>query len=137
MHFKSVCLLSALLSLSSTAVASKTCSGEGTGPLKKEINFLKAAVTQYHLTNPLDDGVACACYLLQKFDRNAVFREGEEGYLKEAHGYWTATVWTTPRCIFTPSGASDVARGITIVRDCKAVFAVKGGGHYPVGSILQ
>ena len=135
MHLKSVCLLSAFFSLSSTAVASKTCPGKDTGPSKREINFLKGAVTQYQLTNPLNDEVACACYLLRKFDKYALSWEGEEEYLKEANGYWSATVWTTPRCIFTPSGASDVAKGITIMRECKALFAVKGGGHYPVRSI--
>ncbi|RPB28700.1 FAD-binding domain-containing protein [Terfezia boudieri ATCC MYA-4762] len=131
MHLKSVCLLSAIFSLSSTAVASKSCSGKDTGSSRREINFLKGAVTQYQLTNPLNDGVACACYLLRKFDRYAVFREGEEEYLREANGYWSATVWTTPRCIFTPSGASDVAKGIAIMKECRALFAVKGGGHYP------
>jgi len=137
MHLKSVCLLSAFFSLSTLAVASKPCPGKDTGPSKREINFLKGAVTQYQLTNPLNDGVACACYLLRKYDQYAVSQVGEEEYLKEANGYWSATVWTTPRCIFTPSGASDVAKGITIMRECKALFAVKGGGHYPVGLILH
>jgi len=137
MHLKSVCLLSAFFSLSSTAVASKTCSGEGAGPSKREINFLKGAVTQYQLTNPLNDGVDCACFLLRRFNKYAVFHEDEEEYLGEANGYWSSTVWTTPKCIFTPSGASDVAKGITIMRECKALFAVKGGGHYPVSSIVQ
>ena len=132
MHLKSAVLLSILSSLSFAAYASKTCSGEAASPSPAELNYIKGAVAEYKLTNPYDDEVACGCYLLKKFSKYAVFEVGEKEYLKEANGYWSSTVWTTPRCIFSPSGASDVAKGVTVLRECKALFAVKGGGHYPV-----
>lgn len=129
MHLKSVYLLSLLPSLSSAAAKGSRQDG---GPTLSERTYLKAAVTEYQLRNPHKDGVACGCDLLKKFGEYAVYEEGDVEYVTEANGYWSATVWTKPRCIFSPDAAGDVARGVAILKECKALFAVKGGGHYPV-----
>ena len=38
----------------------------------------------------------------------------------------------SPRCIFTPENAQDVAGALTVIVATKTVFAVRGAGHMPI-----
>lgn len=70
--------------------------------------------------------------MLKKFAKDALAEEGEVEYTRAAEGYFSTTDWLNPRCVFTPLGVSDVAKGVAILKECKAKFAVKGGGHMVV-----
>ncbi|KAF8477448.1 hypothetical protein BDZ91DRAFT_633580, partial [Kalaharituber pfeilii] len=78
------------------------------------------------------DGTDCACVLLKRFSKDSLFMDDDTQYMDERTAYWSATDWLSPRCIFIPDGAGDVAKGVAVLRECGAEFAVKGGGHMPL-----
>ena len=78
-------------------------------------------------------GSICGCTLLSIFAFGKVYWPGSSQYLTESTTkYWSKTSWNNPRCIFVPTTAKDVAKGVSIVNTCSAEFAIRGGGHMPV-----
>lgn len=79
-------------------------------------------------------GSICGCTLLSLLvGRGKVFVPGTGKYTEESTTkFWSQTSWNTPRCVFVPTSANDVAKGIKIMGTCQAEFAIRGGGHMPV-----
>ncbi|KAG8716975.1 hypothetical protein FRC09_014933 [Ceratobasidium sp. 395] len=60
---------------------------------------------------------------------NQVVRPLSPGYVSENSAYWSSTCQLAPKCIFTPTSASDVSVAIKILTTGNCEFAVRGGGH--------
>ncbi|KAF8460077.1 hypothetical protein BDZ91DRAFT_700669 [Kalaharituber pfeilii] len=75
----------------------------------------------------------CGCTLLSVFAIGKVHFRGSAKYETESTTkFWSKTSWNTPACVFVPTSAKDVAKGITIATLCGSEFAIRGGGHMPV-----
>ncbi|KAF8461980.1 hypothetical protein BDZ91DRAFT_784617 [Kalaharituber pfeilii] len=78
----------------------------------------------------------CGCTLLSIysfFGESEVFYSGSSTYASETQGqFWSQTLWTTPKCVFVPRTAKDVAKGVFIATLCRSEFGVRGGGHMVV-----
>ncbi|KAH7082487.1 FAD binding domain-containing protein [Paraphoma chrysanthemicola] len=77
------------------------------------------------------EDVACATLRLRY--PSFTFLPGSAGYTYETTTpYWSATVYSTPKCVFVPQNAQHVSFAITTFTLTLSKFAVRGGGHMPI-----
>jgi len=57
---------------------------------------------------------------------------GSAAYQAEATNYYDLREDLSPKCIFVPANANDVAKGVVVLEVCKSEFAIRGAGHMPV-----
>ncbi|SPO04344.1 related to 6-hydroxy-d-nicotine oxidase [Cephalotrichum gorgonifer] len=78
--------------------------------------------------------VAAACVGLALVLPGKVFFPNTTPY-NEHNSYWSARQdELTPNCFVAPHSASDVSKALKVLRDTKAPFTVKSGGHVPFPS---
>ena len=78
-------------------------------------------------------GLTCACEILDFLLPGQVFLPGAINYTIENTHYWDLREDLSPKCVFVPETTHDVAKGVLILKSCQSQFAVRGGGHMPVG----
>ncbi|KAG8763552.1 hypothetical protein FRC12_008494 [Ceratobasidium sp. 428] len=72
----------------------------------------------------------CCDQLQAQFKSSSqVTRPLSPGYVSENSAYWSSTCQLAPKCIFTPTSASDVSAAVKILTAGNCEFAVRGGGH--------
>ncbi|KAI0425481.1 FAD-binding domain-containing protein [Xylaria sp. FL1042] len=54
---------------------------------------------------------------------------GSQDYITSSQDYWSDNCWQYAGCIFTPSNAGDLAKGMSIITTSQTVFSVRSGGH--------
>lgn len=79
-------------------------------------------------------GSTCACGILEFILPGQVFLPGATNYTVENTHYWDLREDLSPKCVFVPETAHDVAKGVLVLKSCKSQFAIRGGGHMPVSS---
>lgn len=84
----------------------------------------------------VSDNVKCACTGLSNHSSNFTLFSNSTAYETQRVNVWDKRANLHPACIYLPSTADDVAKGVEILSTCKAQFAVKGGGHMNVRIIL-
>ncbi|KAH6880694.1 FAD binding domain-containing protein [Thelonectria olida] len=77
----------------------------------------------------LETGAACACEKLSAKYGNEILTSDSTNYTEEATAYWDIRSDLSPKCIFLPKAADEVADAISIVYSCGTQFAIRGGGH--------
>jgi hypothetical protein len=96
-----------------------------------------ASLINAHLLshNDLELGPDCGCTVLRgifsEFPSKLLF-PGKSNYTSEATHYYDLRSDLSPKCIFVPTCANDVAKAVVVLNACQATFAVRGGGHMPV-----
>lgn len=94
-----------------------------------------SSITSYQEANfGTTYGSTCACATLSVLFKSKVLYPGTAAYTTEATHYWDIKEALSPKCIFVPASANDAAKGVVALNVCKSQFAVRGGGHMPVGS---
>ncbi|KAJ5217446.1 oxidase/Diels-Alderase [Penicillium chermesinum] len=80
-----------------------------------------------------DSGCLSACDILQTGfpDRIATVAANESTYTQEADAYWSASAWTAPTCIYTPTTLDELKAAILAAQRTQCKFAVRSGGHSP------
>ena len=78
-------------------------------------------------------GPTCACRILDFLLPGQVYLPGAINYTIENTHYWDLREDLSPKCVFVPETTHDVAKGVLILKSCQSQFAVRGGGHMPVG----
>ncbi|KAF2224688.1 putative FAD dependent oxidoreductase [Elsinoe ampelina] len=73
------------------------------------------------------------CEVLRKSYPNFTSFPNSTAYTADNTDYWTAASSLGPACIFAPNRAQDLGTAILLLRTAKASFAVRGGGHMPIG----
>jgi len=95
----------------------------------------RIAITALQATNfGTNLGSTCACTILNSLFRGKVLFPGSAAYTAEATHYWDLRADLSPKCVFVPATARDVAKGVVALDVCKSQFAIRAGGHMPVGS---
>ena len=79
-------------------------------------------------------GVRCACAKLSAQYNDSVLFQNSTNYAAETTAYWDVRSDMSPKCIFLPSTAEQVANAVSIFSSCGAEFAIRGGGHMNVSS---
>ena len=93
----------------------------------------RAALTTFQATNfGTKLGSTCACTTLKAFFPGKVLSPGSSAYTGEATFYYDLRVDLSPKCIFVPVTANDVAQGVVVLEACQSQFAIRGRGHMPV-----
>jgi hypothetical protein len=69
------------------------------------------------------------CAALASVLPSKVFYAGSAVYKYENQEFWSNTEILSPLCIFRPTSAADVAKGIKTLKASAGSFAVRGGGH--------
>lgn len=82
------------------------------------------------------NGVSCACTQLSTQYEGSVLFQDSANYTAETTAYWDVRSDMSPRCIFLPTSADQVANAVSIFASCGAEFAVRGGGHMNVSSSM-
>ncbi|KAH7127623.1 hypothetical protein EDB81DRAFT_846450 [Dactylonectria macrodidyma] len=77
----------------------------------------------------LSTGADCACSKLSAEYGNAVLASNSTNYTIEATASWDIRSYLSPKCIFLPTDADQVANAVSIFSSCGSQFAVRGGGH--------
>ncbi|KAI4913139.1 hypothetical protein J4E85_010872 [Alternaria conjuncta] len=81
----------------------------------------------------LSGGEQAACSKLRSKYPDSTFSPGTSGYLYETQEpYWSATVYSSPACVFVPQNAQQVAYAVTTMTLTRSKFAMRGGGHMPI-----
>lgn len=94
----------------------------------------RLAITNLQVTNfGTKLGSTCACTILNGLFRGKVLFPGSAAYTAEATHYWDLRADLSPKCVFVPATASDVAKGVVALNVCQSQFAIRAGGHMPVG----
>ncbi|KAL8644073.1 MAG: hypothetical protein Q9226_007950 [Calogaya cf. arnoldii] len=75
---------------------------------------------------------AVICSTLDKAFPGQIQQPGSSNYTTETTSYWSFRDYLRPFCVFTPTGSSDLAKGVKILADSNTHFAVRSGGHSPV-----
>jgi len=97
----------------------------------------RSLITNFWATNlSTSIGSTCACTILSSLFQGKVLSPGSPAYTSEATHFWDLRENLSPKCIFVPATANDVAKGVVILDVCQSQFAVRGGGHMPVGSAV-
>ncbi|KAF4552821.1 FAD-binding domain-containing protein 14 [Elsinoe fawcettii] len=73
------------------------------------------------------------CEVLRTFYPDVTSFPNSTAYNADNTDYWTAASSLGPACIFAPTRAQDLGTAILLLRTAKAPFAVRGGGHMPIG----
>lgn len=96
-----------------------------------------AVITEYKAKNSgTTTGSTCACTVLSGLYKDKVFFPGSGTYTYESKThFYDLREDLSPKCVFVPKTANDVAKGVTVFKVCGSQFAVRGGGHHPVSSI--
>ncbi|KAF7551803.1 hypothetical protein G7Z17_g4756 [Cylindrodendrum hubeiense] len=77
----------------------------------------------------LSTGATCACSKLSAEYGSAVLGSNSTNYTLESTAVWDIRSYLSPKCIFLPTNADQVADAVSIFASCGAQFAVRGGGH--------
>ncbi|KAF1973688.1 FAD-binding domain-containing protein [Bimuria novae-zelandiae CBS 107.79] len=78
-------------------------------------------------------GEKVACSKLKSRYPDNTFLPGTSGYVYETQEpYWSATVYSSPACVFVPQNAQQVAYAVTTMTLTLAKFAMRGGGNMPI-----
>ncbi|KAF2023710.1 FAD binding domain-containing protein [Setomelanomma holmii] len=78
-------------------------------------------------------GEKVACSTLKIRYAQNTFLSGTAGYAYETQTpYWSATVYSSPACVFVPQDAQQVSFAVTTFTLTLSKFAVRGGGHMPI-----
>ncbi|KAK7446490.1 hypothetical protein CaCOL14_010898 [Colletotrichum acutatum] len=87
----------------------------------------------------VSDNVKCACTGLSSHSPNSTLFSNSTAYETQRINVWDKRANLHPACIYLPSTAEDVAKGVDILSTCNAQFAVKGGGHmnYPGANTID
>ncbi|KAH7061501.1 hypothetical protein B0J12DRAFT_536060, partial [Macrophomina phaseolina] len=48
--------------------------------------------------------------------------------------FWSSASWLGPACIFAPSSAEEISSAIKTLSQLQVPFAMRGGGHMPIGT---
>ncbi|KAH6990268.1 FAD binding domain protein [Ilyonectria destructans] len=80
-------------------------------------------------TVSLSTGASCACSKLSAEYGNSVLASNSANYTTEATAVWDIRSYLSPKCIFLPKDADQVADALSIFSSCGSQFAVRGGGH--------
>ena len=94
------------------------------------------ASTQNITISDLSTGASCACTQLASNYGSLVLTSNSTDYTAEATDYWDVRADLLPGCIFMPTEADQVADAVLIFTSCGAQFAIRGGGHMNVNTIL-
>ena len=84
----------------------------------------------------LSTGASCACSQLASNYGSLVLTSNSTDYTAEATDYWDVRANLLPGCIFMPIDAGQVADAVSIFASCGTQFAIRGGGHMNVSTIL-
>ncbi|KAE8851855.1 hypothetical protein PTNB73_00873 [Pyrenophora teres f. teres] len=78
-------------------------------------------------------GEKVACSKLKNRYPDNTFLPETSGYAYETQeSYWSATVYSTPSCVFVPQNAQQVSFAVTTFTLTNSKFAMRGGGHMPI-----
>jgi hypothetical protein len=80
----------------------------------------------------LTTGASCACTRLASNYGSRVLTSSSANYTAEVTDYWDIRADLLPGCVFSPSGADQVADAVSAFTSCGAQFAIRGGGHMNV-----
>lgn len=69
------------------------------------------------------------CQSLQEAFPGKTFLPGHEVYDYEKTNFWSNHQILSPKCIFRPQSALDVAEAVVALKEDCTPFAVRGGGH--------
>jgi len=72
---------------------------------------------------------AVGCTSLQNAFPSKTFFPGHEVYDFEKTNFWSNHEILSPKCVFRPETAQDVAAAVITLREDCTQFAVRGGGH--------
>lgn len=130
MRSNSFLLKLALAALTASNVVSATDIDDDSSFTDDEIASISSTKT---VTFGNTVGSICGCTLLSIFAFGKVHFPGSSKFTDESTTkFWSESTWDTPRCVFVPTTAKDVAKGVTVMNLCQAEFAIRGGGHMPV-----
>lgn len=94
----------------------------------------RSSITTFKLKNfGTTFGSTCACTILSSLFGPKILYPGSAAYEQESTYYWDIKGALTPKCVFVPANAKEIARGVVALNLCQSQFAVRGGGHMPVG----
>lgn len=74
-----------------------------------------------------------ACRELQNQHGSATYYSNSTIYLQDNTDYWSQASALEPACIFAPSRAEDLGDAVKILKAFGSPFAMRGGGHMPIG----
>ncbi|EMD58435.1 hypothetical protein GGP41_007799 [Bipolaris sorokiniana] len=78
-------------------------------------------------------GANAACSRLKHRFPDYTFLPGAQGYTYETQEpYWSATVYSTPACVFVPQNAEQVSYAVVTITLTQSKLSVRGGGHMPI-----
>lgn len=115
--------LTALSVLTPLALASQASNG---------LNYAISALKSTNYGTGL--GSTCACGLLDLvLGPQKVLFPNSTAYTAQATHYYSTRMDLSPKCVFVPASANDVATGVVILDVCKSQFAIRSAGHMSVG----
>lgn len=91
-----------------------------------------ASFTSNNLThNPFP--AQAACQELQALYPAVTHYPNSTGYVQDNEDFWSQASALGPACIFTPARAEDLGHAVQILKSFSSPFAMRGGGHMPIG----
>jgi hypothetical protein len=130
------------VALQKTIITLKLPSTSSTQPIMISLAFVAALISGAAVASAdgvpsvsLETGAACACTKLSAKYGNEILTSNSTNYTEEATAYWDIRSDLSPKCIFLPKDADEVADAIATVYSCGAQFAIRGGGHMNVGRL--
>lgn len=77
-------------------------------------------------------GASLGCSTLELIHGSKTFYPGDSTYEYENQQFWSNTQILSPKCIFRPTSADEVAAAILTSRLTQSKFAVRGGAHMAI-----
>ena len=96
---------------------------------------LRARSSSFQALSPsLDLSPAqAACLELQARYPFATYFSNTSNYDKDNTDFWSQASALGPACIFAPSLAEDLGEAVKVLTTLRSPFAMRGGGHMPIG----
>lgn len=85
------------------------------------------------ITNNDTSPAQAACRALQSQHASAIYFSNSTTYVQDNTDYWSQASALGPACIFAPSHAEELGDAVKIPKEFGSPFAMRGGGHMPIG----
>ena len=74
-----------------------------------------------------------ACLELQNRFPGATHFSNTSSYIQDNTDFWSQASELGPACIFAPSAAEELGEAVKVLTALRSPFAMRGGGHMPIG----
>lgn len=92
-----------------------------------------SSISSVAITNNDTSPAQAACRALQSQHASATYFSNSTTYVQDNTDYWSQASALDPACIFAPSHAEELGDAVKILKEFGSPFAMRGGGHMPIG----